>query len=91
MANLIEEGNPMNPYIWKLYLEDGGHETVTFLQHQFTQGINEAYIGKIKEFQQVYCACSELIDENIYNNITHDKIGKAMQFGLFAFSLENHL
>lgn len=67
MNIIIEEGICMNPYIWKLYLEAGGRETVAFFQQQFTHGINEEYTEKIKEFLQAYCACSELIDESIYN------------------------
>ena len=53
----------LNDYVWKLYLNAGGSETVAFFEKNLRGNITLEYIDKIGQFQEYYCASKGTVDE----------------------------
>ena len=53
----------MNEYVWGLYLKSGGSDTVEFFKKNFADKITADYASVIKNFKEVYCIDSYLIEE----------------------------
>lgn len=52
-----------NKYVWKLYLEAGGQETVELFRKNICGSLSEEYIRRISELQRVYCVSDGIIKE----------------------------
>lgn len=46
----------LNPYVWNLYLSDGGNKTVELFRKTFREELTLQYIEAIITFQNEYCA-----------------------------------
>lgn len=71
----------MNGYVWKLYLESGGHKVVDFFKKNIGNKISMEYVNGIKIFQEVYCVSNTLkedtektLDAFIKNSNSYDDI-----------------
>ena len=52
----------LNDYIWKLYLNAGGSETVAFFEKNLCGNITTEYIERIEQLQEFYCVSKSVID-----------------------------
>lgn len=53
----------MNGYVWKLYLESGGHKVVDFFKKNIGNKISMEYVNGIKKLQEVYCVSNTLKED----------------------------
>ena len=51
-----------NDYIWKLYLNAGGSETVALFENNLHGNITKEYIERIGQLQDYYCASKGTVD-----------------------------
>ena len=53
----------LNKYVWQLYTEAGGQNTIAFFQQNLELGLQDTYGDGIADFQGIYCACSGVVEE----------------------------
>lgn len=57
----------LNEYVWKLYLQSGGEETVDFFQKNLTVNMGKEYAERIKQLQNVYSVLD--LSEDTYEQL----------------------